>query len=277
MFYQVVATVTVGPVLTADGTTAMSTVYPPSSSTTSLSGAPLCNRNPRAGAFEPARGFAPDCGGDVRAACAIAPGAGEADASAVALLALALAWPHAAVDTSADSSRADRRRGRACAAWQKTLVPKLNINKSWSNTFSWLYFCSEHGQRSEKRSARPARSGYGPGGQASRFDYVIAGGGLAGGLVALALAAHRRHATVALIEQKPRLGAITPGPSTRRTCRTRRDPGWRRSSPIAGVVTAWPSPMASVISRGLCVDHFVRLRPRRARAPERRRLRCALR
>ena len=45
-----------------------------------------------------------------------------------------------------------------------------------------------------------------PPGPEERFDFVIAGGGLAGGLVALALAAKRPRARVALIEQAPRLG-----------------------------------------------------------------------
>ena len=39
-----------------------------------------------------------------------------------------------------------------------------------------------------------------------RFDYLIVGGGLAGGLVALALAARRPRASVALVEQGPLLG-----------------------------------------------------------------------
>jgi hypothetical protein len=71
---------TVAPALTSDDIAGICSVYPPSS------GAPMCDPDPRAGDFEPAQGFAPDCGGDVLAACALAPGAPDDAWSAIALV-----------------------------------------------------------------------------------------------------------------------------------------------------------------------------------------------
>jgi MYXO-CTERM domain-containing protein len=49
----------------------------------------MCDPDPRAGDFEPAKGFAPDCGGDVIAACAVAPGAPGDARSSIALVIVA--------------------------------------------------------------------------------------------------------------------------------------------------------------------------------------------
>jgi hypothetical protein len=67
MYFQSSAGTTAAPALSADDVAAICTAYPPSA------GAPMCDPDPRAGAFEPPLGFAPDCGGDVTAACALAP------------------------------------------------------------------------------------------------------------------------------------------------------------------------------------------------------------
>jgi Matrixin len=69
MFSQSSADITTAPVLTSDDVAAICAVYPPSAT------APVCDADPRAGAFEPPGGFAPDCGGNVTAACSLAPGA----------------------------------------------------------------------------------------------------------------------------------------------------------------------------------------------------------
>ena len=72
MFSQSAADITTGPVLTSDDAAAICAVYPPAAPPAAT--APVCDADPRAGTFEPANGFAPDCGGNVTAACAVAPG-----------------------------------------------------------------------------------------------------------------------------------------------------------------------------------------------------------
>jgi hypothetical protein len=83
MYPQSSAGTTVAPVLTPDDVAGICTVYPPSL------GDPMCDPDPRAGAFEPDKGFAPDCGGDVTAACSLSPPATEGTAPSMALVAAA--------------------------------------------------------------------------------------------------------------------------------------------------------------------------------------------
>jgi L-2-hydroxyglutarate oxidase LhgO len=54
-------------------------------------------------------------------------------------------------------------------------------------------------------------------------DIAILGGGLAGGLVALALAARRPDLRIMLVERDDRLGAITSGPFSSAIFRFPRD------------------------------------------------------
>jgi hypothetical protein len=104
MFFQSSAGNPVAPVLTADDVAAICDVYPPSET-------PLvCDADPRAGASEPAHGFAPDCGGDVTAACAV-PGPSSRRSSgtdAVGSIALGLAL----LSVAAGRSPGRRRRPR---------------------------------------------------------------------------------------------------------------------------------------------------------------------
>jgi MYXO-CTERM domain-containing protein len=87
MFFQSSAGTTVAPALSPDDVAAICAVYPPSL------GAPMCDPDPLAGAFEPAKGFAPDCGGDVTAACSLSRAAPEgAAAPSIALVAAAIGF-----------------------------------------------------------------------------------------------------------------------------------------------------------------------------------------
>ena len=88
MFFQSSAGITASPALTPDDVAGICAIYPPLPATSSS--APLCDPDPRAGAFEPAGGFAPDCGGDVTAACAIPPGAPGAGAASIGLAAASI-------------------------------------------------------------------------------------------------------------------------------------------------------------------------------------------
>ena len=101
MYFQSSAGTLAAPELTADDVAAICAAYPPSGS------ALVCDADPRAGAFEPAHGFAPDCGGDVTAACAVPPGAPPADDGAVSL---ALGVATLAVVTVRSRRRTRRRR-----------------------------------------------------------------------------------------------------------------------------------------------------------------------
>ena len=101
MYFQSSAATTVPPALTADDIAGICTIYPPSSST--ASSGPMCDADPRAGRFEPAKGFAPDCGGDVTAACALAPGTFVGNAPSMALVAVA-------ITVAAGRRRSGRRR-----------------------------------------------------------------------------------------------------------------------------------------------------------------------
>jgi hypothetical protein len=80
MYSRSSAGIRMAPALSADDTAAICATYPPSL------GAPMCDPDPRAGDFEPAKGFAPDCGGDVTAACALAPGRIDDAPTSVALV-----------------------------------------------------------------------------------------------------------------------------------------------------------------------------------------------
>jgi hypothetical protein len=111
MSFQSSAATTVPPALSADDVAGICTIYPPSSS--AASSGPMCDPDPRAGRFEPVKGFAPDCGGDVTAACAMAPGTSFGDAPSMALVAVAIAV--------AAGRRRSGRRSSASLARQGTV------------------------------------------------------------------------------------------------------------------------------------------------------------
>jgi len=106
MYYSYSGDAISAPVLQADDTAAICAAYP------STGAPPVCRAGPLDDPFEPAHGFARDCGGDVIGGCAVAPARGRraaGDQAAAALLLAAALLPGALSRARARSAR--RRTG----------------------------------------------------------------------------------------------------------------------------------------------------------------------
>jgi hypothetical protein len=109
MYFSYNSAATSDPSLRADDTAAICAAYPPPASGAAL----VCDRGPLKDDFEPAQGFARDCGGNVIGGCAVAPPRGTRDGgrTAAALLLLAAAAGVPAALRRARGRSARRRTG----------------------------------------------------------------------------------------------------------------------------------------------------------------------